>query len=191
MSAKVALAGAANTALVGVAAQQGAGETGTSLQQIDKNITYIRTTGRNVQERIHLTALMIMEHSFNHGDCSRALTLVQAMPKGMRRSLVVKWFGRFSPIAVNIVDRSPNDSSVRLRKHDSKKYVPYNLAGAKAVPWYTLEPEIMPDNAWDETVVNAKVISLATALENRLNDGKIADEAVERTRALVEMLKAA
>lgn len=187
MVAKVALA--AGVAAVGVAAV--ARETGTTLQQIDKNITYIKTTGKNVQQRIHDTAVMIMEHSANHGDCSRALTLVQAMPKGMRRALVVKWFDKFSPIAINIVDKRPNDSSVRIRKMDSKKYVPYNLAGAKAVPWYTIEPEVMPDNTWDEDAVNAKVISLATSLENRLKDGRIAPDAVERTRALVEMLKAA
>jgi hypothetical protein len=127
------------------------------LSAIDKNITYIRTVSKNVRERIHETGCMIIAHAEAYGDCSRAKLLVEAMGKGARRSDMVKWFGHFSPIAVNIVDKDPKTSSVRLRKSDAKAYNRFNVAGARAVPYWELNKEQMPDVADDLETVNGKI----------------------------------
>jgi hypothetical protein len=102
-----------------------------SLKIIDKNIRSITGNIAKLNGLIHDTAMLILSHANDHGDCTRALVLVKAMPASFRRGLLVGWFERNSPIRMNL-----NNDKVGMLKAEAKGYTPFDLEAAAAVPFY-------------------------------------------------------
>lgn len=150
------------------------------LKQIDNNIRRVRTNSGKWNKLVHDTAVAIVEHAKEHGDCTRALKLVQAMPASVKRSALINWFAEYSPITMNV-----KKAIVRLNKNRAGDY---NLDGARVNPWYEIaeaEKEELPDT----TLVDVRDMldKLAKRIDKRVTDGKIAANDKER---IVTMQKA-
>jgi len=111
----------------------------TSLKKINTAITSITTNSAKINEDIHNCALMIVKHAQAYNDCSAALTLVKAMPKSFKRNGVIAWFGRVSPIGIDL-----SKDKVRLLSPDHSKYQAFDLDKARATRWYD-EPEVQKE----------------------------------------------
>jgi hypothetical protein len=110
---------------------------------------------------------MIAEHALEHGDCTPAGRLVEAMPASMRRTMLVLWFATFTPIVVNATT-----FKVGMNKPEAKKFVPFNIEGGKAKPFYELA-EDTPEKVYDFDALVKMVESLGKQIEKKVEAGKV------------------
>lgn len=156
-----------------------------SLKEIDKNIKTITTNAAKLNRLIHDTAMMISRHALDHGDCTRALTLVKAMPASMRRTMLVLWFDTFTPIRVVI-----SNDRVGMAKEGSKMYKPFDLEAGEATPFYELAEQNPEANTLDFDKIVALVASLAKRIEKKIESGDVKDEDVPSARAVAAQISA-
>ncbi len=140
-----------------------------TLKKIDANIRLITTNAAKLNGRIHDTAVLIAAHANEHGDCTRALTLVKAMPASMRRAMLILWFNTFTPIRVSLA----NDK-VGMLKDGQKAFVAFNLVGGEAVPFYELAKA--EKEAEDATLddVREMIERLSKRVAKLVTEGKVA-----------------
>jgi len=150
-----------------------------SLKTIDKNIKTITTNAAKLNILIHDTAMLIMSHAKEHGDCSRALTLANAMPASMRRTMLVAWFDKYSPIRV-----IQANNKVGILKPTAKTYVEWNLEGAAAEPFYELAEAVPEKPALDFNALMQMVQRLSKQIEKKIEEGAIVDEDIESAKAV-------
>lgn len=138
-----------------------------TLKVIDRNIRTIVTTAAKLNGRIHETAVMIAQHAKDHGDCTRALTLVKAMPASMRRTMLVLWFNTFTPIRVVLA----NDK-VGILKPTAKGFVEWDIPAGTAKPFYELAEE-NPEKSYDFDALVKMVEALGKQIAKKVEDGKV------------------
>lgn len=139
-----------------------------TLKEIDTQIKKIGGSKDKLNGLVQSTAVAIVEHAAEHGDCTRALALVKALGSAMNRTMLVNWFAYYAPIGMNVAQ-----DRVGFIKHDSKRYRPFDIDGARTNPWF--DPNSVPANVRPEAIPD-------TLLEF---DGKIINF-VERLRKVVE-----
>lgn len=150
-----------------------------SLKVIDRQIKTIVTNAAKLNVLIHETAVLIAEHAKEHGDCTRALSLVKAMPASMRRTMLVLWFDTYTPIRV--VDK--NDK-VGMLKPEQKGYTPFDIEGGKETPFYELAEQNPEAGILDFDKLVALVGRLGKQIEKRIEEGKVAEADVESAKAI-------
>lgn len=156
-----------------------------SLKDIDKNIRTITTNANKLNVLIHDTAMMIANHAKDHGDCTRALTLVKAMPASMRRTMLVMWFDTFTPIRVVLA----NDR-VGMAKENTKLYKPFDLELGHETPFYTLAEQNPEAKELDFDKIIALIAGLAKRIEKQADDGKVKEDDVASAKAISAQLAA-
>jgi hypothetical protein len=157
---------------------------------MDDGIKWIRSTGAKFDATVHAVAVAIMRHAKENGDCSRALKLVQAMPKSARRAALINWFGHFSPINVTMA-KEAKDCRVGLRKPDAKNYMPYDLDGASANPYFEWEKEPKVDTEFTSGELNTLILNMVKRVTTKLEEGKVAANDREAIEAKIASLKLA
>lgn len=150
----------------------------TNLKAIDKNIKTVVTTAAKLNGLIHTTAVMVAEHAQEHGDCTRALALVKAMPASMRKTMLVLWFHTFTPIRV----REANDK-VGMLKATDKGFTPFNIEEGKATPFHLLA-EQNPEKSYSFDELVKLVARLGASIDKKITEGKVPGEDVESARAI-------
>lgn len=157
-----------------------------SLKKIDNNIFRIARDGEKLNKLVHDTAMMVLRHATKSGDCTRALALVMAMPASYRRTTLVKWFDKHSPIRVVLAN-----NVVGMLKKDEKGYKPFNFESAAAEPFYAIAektPEQQPP--MDLAALKKWLEQQAKSLEKRAEDGKIAPDEIASAQRLAQQLRA-
>lgn len=159
-----------------------------SLKTIDKNIRSITGNISKLNDLIHATGMLILNHANEHGDCTRALVLVKAMPASMRRGMLVDWIQRNSPIRVILT----NDK-VGMMKADAKGYTPFNLEAAAAVPFYVEQTKTgeTEAKAFDSAAFDAAFASFIKRAEKQVSDGNVPEAdrvAIEARLAVISAL---
>lgn len=155
-----------------------------TLKKIDSNIKRVVTNGQKLNVLIHETAVMIASHAKEHGDCTRALTLVKAMPASMRRTMLVLWFNTFTPIRV--VEK--NDK-VGMLKAEDKGFTPFDIEAGTAKPFYELA-EKNPEKEYDFAALVALVERLGKSIEKKVEDGKVPANDVGKAKDMAAKVKA-
>lgn len=153
-----------------------------NLKQIDGQIKRVRTNGVKYNDLVQTVAVAIIRHAEEHGDCSRALKLVQALPMSNRRTLLVKFFATYAPIGMNVAK-----GLCRINKGD--KAARFNVAGAEANPWHVVaekDEEEIPDTTLAD--VRDMFERLGKKVAKLLEEGKVAANDVEPIRARVKAL---
>jgi len=156
-----------------------------SLKIIDKNIRTIVTNANKLNVLIHDTAMLIANHAKEHGDCTRALSLVKAMPASMRRTMLVLWFDTFTPIRVVLA----NDR-VGIAKEGTKLFKPWDLELGNETPFYTLAEQNPESKIMDFDKLVAMVAGLAKQIEKRIEDGKVKEEDIASAHAIAGQISA-
>lgn len=154
-----------------------------TLKAIDSNIALVRTTGDAFNNLVQETGIMILEHAQKHGDCTRALTLVKAMPASIRRTILVAWFSKYSPIRV--VEK--NDK-VGLLKEGTKNYTPFDIEGAKAEPWHALAEATPEEKVYTFEMLLEMAARLGKTIQKKVDDGKVEVSDIPSVDALVHAL---
>ena len=155
-----------------------------SLKLIDKNIKTITTNAQKVNVLIHSTGMLILRHANEHGDCTRALSLVKAMPASMRRTMLVAWFEKYSPIRV-----IESNDKVGMLKDSAKGFVAFNIEGADAEPFYVIAgktPEVKP---FDLAAMLKFIEGSVKRVEKQLSEGNVPDADRSTAEALLAQMK--
>ena len=162
-----------------------------NLKNIDSRITSIRKRSGSLRTSIAECAVLIVEHAKEHGDCSRALKLCEAVPMASERVKLVQWFGLYSPINVTWA-KDADKRRVGMRKMDAKGYNPFNLDGARVNPYYELT------NDDDDTVkllgsgdLNDLVLKLVKKFTGKLEKGEVVANDRENIEAKLAVLRTA
>lgn len=134
---------------------------------------------------IHETGMMILRHSMEHGDCSTAQGLINAMPQSARKAALIKWFSVYSPIVVKDSDKWV----AKMHKEGSKLYVPFNIEEAEANPWFSVAEGMGAEKSYDFAELLKMVERLASSIEKKIEDGKVPPEDMERATLLSGALK--
>jgi hypothetical protein len=101
------------------------------LKEINKRIRSIRGRSATLSADIHSVAVGIMEHAAAHGDVSKAGDLVEAIAVKVEREALIAWFKAFSPVIINTTTFKATQA-----KPNSPSFKPYDVAGAKANPYF-------------------------------------------------------
>ena len=155
-----------------------------SLKKIDANIKRIVTSAAKLNVLIHETAMAIAEHAKEHGDCTRALTLVRAMPASMRRTMLVLWFNTYTPIRVV----EANDK-VGMLKPDAKGFTPFDLEAGNDTPFYELAEQNKEAEPMDFDKLMALIPALAKRIQKKIDEGQVQENAVEAGQRMVIALQ--
>ena len=150
-----------------------------ALKNIDRNIRTITTNAAKLNMLIHETGIMVLEHAKEHGDCTRALALVKAMPASMRRTMLVLWFETYSPIRI----RQANDK-VGILKPAAKGYTDWNIEGAKATPFFALAEKNPEAKSYSFDDLVKMVERLSKQIEKKIADGEVPEDDVASAQAL-------
>lgn len=134
---------------------------------------------------VHATALEILDHAKEHGDCSTAQGLVMAMPASTRREMLILWFKTFTPIVVK------NDDKWNAKMHEkgTKLFVEWDREGAEAKPFYELANENKERPPLDDEGILKLISQLAGRLTKMSEEGKIRPEFVQSAEEISAQLK--
>jgi hypothetical protein len=152
-----------------------------SLKIIQKNIKTIVTNANKLNVLIHTTAVLVLEHANEHGDCTTALDLVNAMPASMRRTMLVQWFETYSPIRFNMKDGLA--VKVGLLKAAAKNFTPFDIDAGREMPFYTLAEQNPEGKVLDFDAILKLVQGMAKRIDKQVEDGKVKPEDIESAKA--------
>ncbi len=156
-----------------------------SLKKIDGNIARITRDGNKLNRLVHTTAMMVMNHAIKSGDCTRALALVSAMPASFRRTTLVKWFDKFSPIRVVL-----ENNVVGMLKKGDKGYKPFDLVKADAEPFYAIAEKIAEQQPpLDLAAIKKWLEQQAKSWEKKASEGKVDPAEILTAQALAAQLR--
>lgn len=134
------------------------------LKAIDKAIASFTTNAGKLNRQCHTIAMGIMHHAFATGDCTRALALAKAMPASMRRTMLIAWFVKYSPITVKLGD----EEKVGLNK--GKNAAKFDLEGADGEPFYELAEKQPEEKNFDLATLIKMVEGLTKRIEGKLEE---------------------
>ena len=147
-----------------------------------KNIT---TSYNKINTYIHETAMLIITHASEHGDCSTAQGLVNAMPQSARKAALLAWFAKYTPIVVKDNDKW----QAKMHKPDSKLFVAWDIEGASANPWYTIAEEMGSEKVFSfDDILKIGPAADARRILKQIENGHVAPEAVEAATAYANYL---
>lgn len=155
----------------------------TNLRKIDTAIAAIGRSGTKLNNDIHATAMMILRHANEYGDCTRAAFLVDAMPKSHRRGLLINWFAASSPISIAKSAKS-GLMKAHFRKPDNTHYNPFDIDKADATPFFAMPEAEREQLPMDYTTFHGKIVDFMKAMEKRAD--KIANDA-QKAKAKAEL----
>jgi|GEM_PF-3907469 len=162
-----------------------------SYKIIDRKIAQFALNAGKVNILCHEIGMLILNHAVQHGDCSRAQHLVMAMPASMRRSMLILWFAKYSPIVVKD-DANWVAKAHKPMKGDKKTpnpmYVPFDLEGAAANPFYQLAEENPESKILSLEDIIKMIGGLAKRIEKKVDEGHVAAEDANSALAYVTAL---
>lgn len=164
----------------------------TELKAIDTKIASIRKRVGTLRTDIAACAVLIMAHAKEHGDCSRALRLVEVVPMASERVRLINWFKAFSPINVSW-NAEASKRRVGYNKPDAKAYNDFNLDGAKANPYYDFGKSDDDETAdmLDSAGANTFILRLADKMQKRIDKGEVAANDKDNVIAKIAALRQA
>lgn len=128
-------------------------------------------------------ALECLKHALDHSDPRPMGHLCKKLHSSQRPEALKVWAAKFSPIYFE-------KHEAKLRKQDSKFYVPFNMEGAAAEPYWTPAENVGKPLTLE--ALRKLVATLEKKLDKAIDDDKIAEgENVISMRAYVASLKAA
>jgi len=156
----------------------------TTLKQIDGAIAKFATSAAALNVQCHEVAMMIFRHAApkevgedceGTGDCTRAVKLVRAMPASFRRTMMIDWFSKNSPIRIKLSDNGdkcqydPKYSKMTAEE----KLACWNLENANTEPFYELAEKTPEEKPFDLAAMLKFVESLGKRVEKQIEKGAV------------------
>ena len=110
-------------------------------QALDAGIASIGKRAKALDTDIHKYGVQALLHAQTHNDPRKLDNLLKALGKAHRAEAFKLWVSAFSPIVWN------GDGTIGMHKEknkkgeDNPKYVPFNIPGADAIPFWDFTAE--------------------------------------------------
>ena len=140
-----------------------------STADIKKAIESIERKGKSLDWDIQRAAVSCLAHINKHGDTTLLDSLVNAMPKGSRKSALVEWAVALGEVRTLNRDNPDDQTAIaqgRIFKLDRTRT--FVLENAMASMWYDFKPEKDLLTVFD---AQAMVQSMLKRLNNAIRDG--------------------
>lgn len=143
-----------------------------------------------INKYIHDTGMMIVKHAApealgGHGDCDTALWLAKAMPASMRRTMLLAWFEKYTPIRVKLGDSEKVGFDPRYKKLSPEDKVgAWDIEGASNEPFYVIAEKTPEEKPMDFAALMKLVEGLTKKIDKAIEDGKVPDEDLPLAKAL-------
>lgn len=159
----------------------------TDLKAIKAAIASISRRGKILDHDIHVAGVSCLKHHSLHHDTTVLDQLVQAMPKGSRKSVFCEWAVTYG--AVRLLDRANPADADRIAKGQlfvGDRTKTFNEVEAIAVKWYDVKPE--PDllTTWDAAKAAAAFLKQIQKAEKSGAVIEGAGEAMKLLRSAVQ-----
>jgi hypothetical protein len=173
----------------------------TTLKQIDGEIAKFATSAAALNVQCHAVAMMIYLHAApkdvgpdceGTGDCTRAVKLVRAMPASFRRTMMIDWFAKNSPIRIKLSDTGdkcqydPKYSKLTAEE----KLACWNLENANTEPFYDLADKTPEEKIFNLAAMIKFVESIGKRVEKSIEKGEIPADDMATALALQTKLQA-
>jgi hypothetical protein len=166
-----------------------------TLKAIDTRIGDVKRLGTEYNQFIHETAMMIIRHAApkeinedcqGSGDCTRAVKLVRAMPASMRRTTLIAWFAKYTPIRIKLSDNGDkcefDPKYKKLAKADKLEF--WDVIGAAEEPFYDVAEATPEEKTYDFLALMKMVERLSKQIEKKIEDGAVPEADVESAKAI-------
>ena len=173
----------------------------TTLKQIDSAIAKFATSAAALNEQCHTVAMMIFRHAApkavgpdceGTGDCTRAVKLVRAMPASFRRTMMVEWFAKNTPIRIKLGDSGDkcqyDPKYARLTADDKLAY--WNLERANSERFCELADKTPEVKIFNFAAMMKFVEGIGKRIEKEVEKGTIPADDMETAMALQVKLQA-
>ena len=140
-----------------------------NVADIKKAIESIERKGKSLDWDIQRAAVSCLAHINKHGDTTLLDSLVNAMPKGSRKSALVEWAVALGEVRTLNRDNPDDQNAIaqgRIFKIDRTRN--FVLENAMASMWYDFKPEKDLLTVFD---AQAMVQSMLKRLNNAIRDG--------------------
>lgn len=171
--------------------------TAITLKAIDKKIATFTTNRNTLRDLGHEIGMMILRHAApkevsadcsGSGDCTRALRLIEAMPKSWGEQMTA-WFKAFSPIRVVVKNGKCEFAPEYKKLAPAQKPDAWNLEQAAQTPFYeaTEEPDAKP--ALDFAALCKLVEGLGKRIATKVEKGEVKEEDRESALAIAKQVQ--
>lgn len=166
-----------------------------NLKTIDKRVARVSVLGRELNTFIHETGMMIVYHAAptgaspdakDSGDCTRALSLVRAMPASMRRTMMIEWFQKFTPIRIKLSDNGDKcEFDAKYKKEaPADKLAWWKVSEAAELPFYDIAENTPEGKTYSLAELLKMVERLSKQIEKKVEEGKVPEEDRDNAMAL-------
>lgn len=133
----------------------------TDAAKLNDTIADVARKGKTLDNLIHRAGVSCMYHAREHGDVTKMVGLIQAMPKASRRKALVAWIEAHMP--VDEVKDNATETTIKLTK--GRKADDFLLADAAATPFWDFTQERAPVAMTVERAIKAFENALKKAVE--------------------------
>lgn len=138
-----------------------------TLKQINSQIRSIKGKNVKLREQIHVVAVSIIGHSWEHGDATLATNLIDAMGRGLDRQALVTYFEDMGCVKW---DKTKAQFGINKKKRDSMVFDEDYLNSEAVARWYDYARQTKDLNsAFD---IETRVNSLLKQLDTIKDEGK-------------------
>jgi hypothetical protein len=145
-----------------------------------KRIAALKKTGSNFVAEVHLIGISVLTHIKDHGDYTLAISLLDAMPSGVRVKQLADWFRHFSNDVATFTYKPSEGWTCKLAKKRSE--ADFDIEGAYGTTFGDLAPEKMPSTM--------TVPSLLSYLKRTSNNDKLNSDGTPKVALAVREITA-
>ncbi len=170
-----------------------------TLKQIDKAIAAFATSAKAVNVQCHEVGMMIFRHAApkgvsadceGSGDCTRAVKLVRAMPASFRRTMMIEWFHKNTPIRIKLSENGDKcEYDPKYKKLSAEeKLTWWNIENANTEAFYDIAEATPEAKPLDFAALVKLVEQLSKRISTKVERGEVNEEDVPTALALSERL---
>lgn len=165
----------------------------TTLKAINKLIDKIKVDGELLDLQIQQAAVSCLAHISKHGDTTVLDRLIDAMPQGSRKKVLVDWCVNYGEVRTLVRGDAADEARIEkghifaLDKGEGKAF---NEVEAWANKWFNFKPQPDVLSTFD---ADKGISSLAKRYQRALKTGAVVDvtaQGVQELRALLQSLEA-
>lgn len=167
-----------------------------TLKQIDDAIGTFTTNRKALQNLAHDIGMMILRHAapkevnddcVGSGDCTRALKLMEQMPKSWAAQMD-NWFRQYSPIIVVVKNKKCGFDPDYKKLSAKDKLDKWDLEGAAQNPFFELDEPEVTGKILDFNALLKLIEQQANRIKKNAEEGKIREEDIPSALAMADKL---
>jgi hypothetical protein len=116
----------------------------TDLSKLNDKITWIKTSGKKIQEAMHQAGVSAMVHARKCGDVGPCERLIESMPMSFRRAGMAAWMEAHMPLVEDDSGKAIDHKNPKLKLVKGRKEEDFLVDAAEEKPFWEFTAEKDP-----------------------------------------------